>query len=142
MTKVDIINITKKFNEAKTEVNKKEMIIKEKETEIAELRARLKDTEKIKESEIENKDNYIKELEDKNQQLSKSVKNLESINKELESTKQQSAQMKKQIEILEGEKEILKRRMTTLESYINDGCMNRQLQNVLEDIKKRIEGTY
>jgi hypothetical protein len=43
---------------------------------------------------------------------------------------------------LEGEKEILKRRMTTLESYINDGCMNRQLQNVLEDIKKRIEGTY
>ena len=74
--------------------------------------------------------------------MSKSVKNLESINKELESTKQQSAQMKKQIGILEEEKEILKRRMTTLESYINDGSMNAQLQIFLEDIKKRIEGTY
>ena len=46
MTKVDIINITKKFNEAKTEVNKKEMTIKEKETDIEKLTARLKDTEK------------------------------------------------------------------------------------------------
>jgi phosphotransferase system IIB component len=71
------------------------------------VRARLKDTEKIKESEIENKENYIKELEDKNQQLTKSVINLKSICKDLEITKQLSAEMKEQIEKLEGEKELL-----------------------------------
>jgi phage shock protein A len=60
----------------------------------------------------------------------------------LESAKQQLAQMKKQIEILEGEKENLKEKLTTLESYINEGGMNPQLQKVLEDIKNRIEGTY
>jgi chromosome segregation ATPase len=52
MTEIDIKNITEKLNEAKTDVDQKEIIIKEKETEIAELTARLKDTEKIKESEI------------------------------------------------------------------------------------------
>jgi chromosome segregation ATPase len=125
MTEVDIKNITEKLNKA-------EIIIKEKETEIAVLRAQLKDTEKIEESEMENKENDIKELKDKNQQLTES----------LESAKQQLAQMKKQIEILEGEKENLKEKLTTLESYINEGGMNPQLQKVLEDIKNRIEGTY
>jgi phage shock protein A len=81
---------------------------------------------------MENKENDIKELKDKNQQLTES----------LESAKQQLAQMKKQIEILEGEKENLKEKLTTLESYINEGGMNPQLQKVLEDIKNRIEGTY
>jgi peptidoglycan hydrolase CwlO-like protein len=52
MTKGDIRNVTEKLDRAETDVNQKEIIIKEKETEIAELRARLKDTEKIKESEI------------------------------------------------------------------------------------------
>ena len=125
MTEVDIKNITEKLNKA-------EIIIKEKETEIAVLGAQLKDTEKIEESEMENKENDIKELKDKNQQLTES----------LESAKQQLAQMKKQIEILEGEKENLKEKLTTLESYINEGGMNPQLQKVLEDIKNRIEGTY
>ena len=143
MTKVDIRNITEKLNRAETDVNQKEIIIKERETEIAELRARLKDTEKIKESEIENKENYIKELEDKNQQLTKSVINLKSICKDLEITKQLSAEMKEQIEKLEGEKELLEGRMSTLESYINDGGMNAQeLLKEIKEMKVMMEGTY
>jgi hypothetical protein len=51
--------------------------------------------------------------------------------------------MKEQIEKLEGEKELLEGRMSTLESYINDGGMNAQeLLKEIKEMKVMMEGTY
>ena len=146
VTNEEILHSRTELDRAATEVNLKEIIITGRETEIAELTALLKekgDTLKIKESEPENKEKYIEELEDKNQQLAESVKKFESIYKELESAKQQSAQIQENIKKLADEKQGLKVRVGTLESYINKGKINNeQQQKVLEDIRRMMEGTY
>ena len=51
--------------------------------------------------------------------------------------------MRNKIAKLEGEKEDLNVRVGILESYVNDGKINKQpQQEVLEEIRKMIEGTY
>ena len=48
----------------------------------------------------------------------------------------------KKIEILEGEKSDLELRVSTLESYINNGTIDYEQRKILEDIRTMMEGTY
>ena len=62
---------------------------------------------------------------------------------ELDSAKKEWLQMRNKIAKLEGEKEDLNVRVGILESYVNDGKINKQpQQEVLEEIRKMIERTY
>ena len=140
--KIDEISKTREsVNRSKIDVNEREDIIKERKMAITKYRDLLSGENQLilRAFALADKENYMTELEYKNQQLTESLK---SENKELESAKELLAKMMKKIEILEGEKSDLELRVSTLESYINNGTIDYEQRKILEDIRTMMEGTY